>query len=1184
MISLRTSRRSSQPRSVKCCSRAVWSLLLLVFVSIPIIGSPPGGPQGSEPSTRLEPRQPIERAIAGGDKHSYTVVLEAGQFVSITVVQENSQIAITLLSPEGKKLTEVEGSSTTRGIARVLHIAETAGAYALEIHLHNRQASEGSYEIAVAEVRSPTPQDVARVGAEKVYAEAHQLSTQEEAATRREAVKKYEEALALFHSVEEPQGEARTLLALADLLAALGDRNKSLGYHNEALPLWRALGDRAEEAYTLSAIGDNYNDLGDPQKALEFYQRALPIRREVKDAGGEASTLNGIGEVYSVTGDQQKALEYYLQALPLRRTASDTRGESITLGDLGAANGFLGDAQKAIDYYSQSLPLDRASNDHEGEAFTLANLGYTYNSIGEPQLALEYLNQSLPLVRATGNRRQEAMTLNMLGGVYSTLGDRTRALDLYKSSAQIRHEISDPRGEGVSLTNIGYIYHQLGDYRQALEYYNQSLALSRRAKNRITECLTLSSIGNAYYALNERQRAVQYHLEALTIARDIKNRTAEARILSNLGVIRRDAGEWAPALDNLNEALALNRAHADRWQESATIYHIALLEGARGDLDAALAHAEAALSIVESLRTNVPGQELRSSYLATVQDYYNLRTDLLMRLNKERPQAGFDARALQSTEQSRARSLLDLLAESAADIKQGVEPSLLERERKLRQALTAKAARQSRLLGGSHTPEQEAAVAAELKDLTNDYEQVRGEIRARSPRYAALTQPAALSLKEIRSGILDDDTLLLEYSLGETRSYLWVVGRDSLASYELPKRAVIEDAARQVYEGLTARNQSGANESDEQGQRARLLKAESAYPEAATRLSQMLLAPAAQMLGTKRLLIVADGSLQYIPFGALFQPLTETAANGSRYTPMIVAHEIVMLPSASTLAVLRREAAARRAGTTHASSDRIVAVLADPVFSSEDARVPRGKSLAPVGATVTPADSPANAPRAAAPEGARVSSSTKDLERSAGESGVNAFARLRFSRAEAESIRDAATRAGTMEAVDFDANKKVAVSAEFGKHRIIHFATHGLINSVNPELSGIVLSLVDAQGQPQDGFLRLYDIYNLPLETDLVVLSACQTALGREVRGEGLVGLTRGFMYAGAPRVVASLWRIDDRATAELMRRFYTKMLRADNPLRPAAALHEAQVEMWRSERWRSPYYWAAFTLQGEWK
>jgi CHAT domain-containing protein len=166
--------------------------------------------------------------------------------------------------------------------------------------------------------------------------------------------------------------------------------------------------------------------------------------------------------------------------------------------------------------------------------------------------------------------------------------------------------------------------------------------------------------------------------------------------------------------------------------------------------------------------------------------------------------------------------------------------------------------------------------------------------------------------------------------------------------------------------------------------------------------------------------------------------------------------------------------------------------------------------------------------------------------------------------------------------LDFRASRATSISDDLSQYRIVHFATHGLLNSQHPKLSGLVLSLVDERGQPQDGFLQLHEIFNLRLPAELVVLSACQTGLGKEIKGEGLVGLTRGFMYAGAARVMASLWQVSDAGTAELMKRFYRGLLKERK--RPAAALRAAQVEMWRRPQWQAPYYWGAFVLQGEWK
>jgi CHAT domain-containing protein len=224
-------------------------------------------------------------------------------------------------------------------------------------------------------------------------------------------------------------------------------------------------------------------------------------------------------------------------------------------------------------------------------------------------------------------------------------------------------------------------------------------------------------------------------------------------------------------------------------------------------------------------------------------------------------------------------------------------------------------------------------------------------------------------------------------------------------------------------------------------------------------------------------------------------------------------------------------------------------VLADSVFNAGDSR------LAPV---------------------------TKTALRSESGPDMQNFVRLRFSRTEAEEITRAAASGTTLKALDFEASRERVMKPDLGEYRIVHFATHSLLNDEHPELSGVVLSLVDRNGRPQNGFLRLYDIYNLRLGADLVVLSACRTALGQEIKGEGLIGLTRGFLYAGAPRVVATLWEIDDRTTAEAMKKFYEGMLGRGE--RPAEALRAAQIALWRTKGWDAPYYWAALTLEGEWR
>jgi CHAT domain-containing protein len=318
----------------------------------------------------------------------------------------------------------------------------------------------------------------------------------------------------------------------------------------------------------------------------------------------------------------------------------------------------------------------------------------------------------------------------------------------------------------------------------------------------------------------------------------------------------------------------------------------------------------------------------------------------------------------------------------------------------------------------------------------------------------------------------------------------------------------------------------------------------------------MILAPLKEAPpNVRRLVVVADGALHYVPFAAL--PLPAEAKTPPQ--TLNARYEVVNLPSVSALAALRKQLQGRP------PAERLLAVFADPVFDDKDPRV-----YAAVAA------------KTGGGPGRIEKAQLANALHGAGFRG-DALGRLLDSRREAEAIIQLAKgRGAVVKKLDFDANRDQLLNGELGQYRILHFATHGLLNTQQPELSGLAFSLVDAGGQPRNGFVRLHDIYNLDLNADLVVLSACQTGLGQEVKGEGLIGLTRGFMYAGARRVVASLWQVDDEATAEFMRHFYAAMLQNNDT--PAAALRRAQWQMQRSRRWRAPYYWAAFTLQGEWR
>lgn len=904
------------------------------------------------------------------------------------------------------------------------------------------------------------------------------------------------------------------------------------------------------------------------RQAIEKYETALPIFRALGDSPMAVLTLNFTGLLYQSFGELQKALDCYNQALPISRAIGDVPRGAALLNNLGGVYDSLGEPHKALTNYEQALSLWQSLDLKDQQGNTLNNIGLMYFNLGELQKGLEYYQRSLPIRRAGSNRRWEADTLDNMGLLYRVLGETERALEHYQQALELRRSAKDIQGEANTLLKIGFVYTETGDKAKAQEYLSQALPLWKAVGDRRGQSLSLRVIGIIHSEAGSYEKALEYLQQALQLQKAIQAKREQAFTLDNIGDVYTLSGQPEKAMEHYDEALSLSRAVGDRRIEANALQGMARVERERGNLITARKHIEEALSKIEAVRGQVDTQ-LRASYLGVEHNAYQFCIDLLMRMHRLNPLDGNDVTALRISEQAHARSLLDMLSEARANIRQGVDPLLLDRELALSQQINAKAERLTQALG-QNAQERAAGLNKEISGLEDQYQQAQSAIRKSSPRYAALTQPQPLGLKEIQTQ-LDQGTMLLEYSLGEERSYVWAVTQNSLKTYQLPRREQIEKAARQVYELLTARSQSKIGENAQQKQE-RIAQTDSQLLNATRELSQMVLGPIGSELGVERLVVVADGALQYVPFSALSVVSGQlsvaqasrtnkglrTANNGplTNYRPLIQDHEIISLPSASALAIQRHGLVNRK------PAPNAVAVIADPVFSSTDERL----GTKTRGAKQVEGDG---------------SAKTRIIEHLADDSGL-VIRRLKFTRQEADQILAQAPRAKNLSAIDFKANRAMATGGELSKYRYVHFATHGYIDSERPDLSAIVLSLVDAEGKPQDGFLRTHDIYNLNLPAELVVLSACETGLGKQIKGEGLVGLTQGFMYAGARRVVVSLWNVNDKATAELMARFYRGMLRENKT--PAAALRTAQMEMSQQIQWRSPYYWAAFVLQGEWK
>ena len=1027
---------------------------------------------------------------------------------------------------------------------------------------------------------------------------------------------------------------SKSLRGRGAIALMLGDSSKAKTYLLDAIEIQQRLAPHGLDlADSLHSMGDLYLSRGDPVRALGFYQRAFRIRENMApNSLDTARSLSALGAIALRKENRAQAQKYQRQALALR--------EKLAPGSLTVANSFVelgiccenglanaqswfekalaiqrrlapnslliarsltmmastvefeGNLDQAENYLQEAIAIhQRLAPDSLLFSYSLLQLGGLATHRGDLDRAAEYLEQALLIIEkeapessilATGLTslgtlaqqrgylidaeryyrralaiRQKlkpgglaaAINLRQLGHIASGRGDVSAASRYHRRALAIREKnIPGSLEVANSLYDLGSVSLNNGDLAASEKYYRRSLALwNKVVPDSHYVAQGLGGLGMLSQARGNWAEAHGWLQQALLIRKRIAPNSLEvAQNLSALGDASREQGDFATAEAYYRDSLAMTErlapASADHAQTMASL--ASMLSGRQPD-EAEQLYEKSSKSLETQMARLGGSDENRYSFRAKYESNYKSYIDLLIK--RDKPDVAFEV-----SERLRARILLENLAIAEVDVRKGVDPTLQQRMRSLQASITANYERRMRLLTGKHTEDQLRAVDAEIEELTRQNDEVAGEIRSASPVYASLTQPKTLTAKEVRQQLLDADTVLLEYSLGTERSYVFAISQDSLAAYELPKRAEIEAVARHVYDLLTTHTQVHPGETEVQ-RIARIQKSEALYPEAANRLSQMILGPVARHLGGKRIVVVGDGVLQYISFNALPSP-----ENQAEFLPLVAGHEIVTSPSASVLQVLRQQGAGR------ARPQHEIAVLADPVYVATDARV---KS----------ANKPSAAPKSSASRGL--------LLRSAAEVGVinggNHFPRLFFSRREADAIARQIPSGDVKEAIDFQASRTTARSPDLANYRIIHFATHGLLNSEHPELSGLVLSLVDERGRPQDGFLTLGDIYNLNLPADMIVLSACETGLGKEIQGEGLVGITRGFMYAGASRVVTSLWKVDDAATAELMGKFYRGMLKEG--LQPAAALRNAQVEMWKQKRWSSPYFWAGFVMQGQW-
>ena len=901
-----------------------------------------------------------------------------------------------------------------------------------------------------------------------------------------------------------------------------------------------------------------------PMNAAVWFREAQQIIDTRPETCWRAEVWTHLALMRTWAQEMRAGSDEFFRLLDLWQECGDEWKFTETLLYTGRWYHVTGRYEEAASVFDLGLRLVRERDDDFYLALQfLVALGTTRGMLGETRESIALHEEALPLLRRIGHRQGESVVLEGLANSYHRRGDLQRAAELALAAASLKLAIDDRANAATTLTKVAQIHDALGDPEAALRYYDQAAAIMSEFDEglRVSSAVVLAASAGVLVQLGRRREAVERLLDLIhrfernpevpsLLASEVPTRSALARLYA-------DESSWDDALPHVERAVARVERAGDRHTKAALLELRGRIGLGRDDRSAARADLEASLELRRAIGDRVGevashyqlsrlhvAEGDRAAARARLEDARRVAKDQRTLIVSPALRATWAATvrnvdeayvdllssepgrqddvAFDASEGAHARTLLEMLGESRLPLGEGADAALVERERELRARLTERLDRQMRA-----SEDANASLASEIRELESEHHRARAAVRAAHPRYGAFADPEPLRLAGVQRELLDQDTTLVEYFLGRDRSHAWVVTRDSLRSYELPPRARIDQAVAELRQPLEHRSASAR-------QAERSLRA----------LAKLVVDPLAGDLRGRRLVVVPDGSLHRVPFAAL------TDGTG---VALLARYEVVNAPSASVVALQRKELRDRP------RAPRAVAVLADPVYDGRDERLGTGRAPAAHGRE------------------ARLERVTRAFGFRDGR-----LPRLPFTRREARGILDVAPSGSSRLALDFGASLAAVRDPELGSYRYLHFATHGLLNDALPELSGIVLSLVDASGREQAGLLTAPEVMDLDLAADLVVLSSCRSALGREVSGEGLLGLTRAFMHAGAPRVVASLWPVDDLATSELMKRFYRGMLGPDH-LPPAAALRRAQQELRRQPQWRSPYYWAGFQLLGDW-
>lgn len=1075
-----------------------------------------------DPSLRDAPAvYEVSVSIRGQNPVRNTFTVTSNAELIVFARERGVDVTLEVLDSSGQSLGRAENPIRRTAVQRVALSARADQRFYIAVTGKDHADSRGSVDLRVVDLR--TVDDAACREAQKLMAAADAAYAVGQAVTRALAGTSqstssddaYQQSAAGYAKSAERLGNAEPAALRADAeLAKATLLNNDVDGFAEAKD-WAA---RAARSY--AALHDDYGKArAQAIESAASTDLAVAARRTgTTDAAKQASEM-----LYQAREQLGKVAAFHARRHELYEQAQ-------AQNYIGIAFYFEGRYDDAIRAYQKSIPLYEALRERTGEAQVLSNMALVEYDLGHISMALADHRRVLGLIVPNDNPRVYEVALNNSALANYAAGNEDLALHQYSESLAIARTIQDTAEQQTLLHNIASVYARLGDQRRALDFYSQSLALRGAPRNDRGRTATLRAMANILRQQGHAAEALKMDREALSLAITPSQRSRitiqTAKDLIDLGRTREAADHIESVLNGSTGGEELDRAYAlqvrarlraaDRDLPGAEAdlrsalgtyetfelptdqfdvwVSLAELMRQRNAVAAAFAAVDRALTLAEEVRLESANPELRSTLLQPLRPAFDLKISMLAQAyvaarGNPKEQKVLATRALETAEQARARALADYQTLDMAA--PGLNPALIQRRRTLYQELATRRFRlESRLerAGPADAPTQR--IRAEITSLRQELDQIDARIgkasqSARS-RPGAGPKSAALRFEKIPSGVA-----VIEYWLGATDSYAWVATRSGITMTQLGPKTNIDDDATTLHAAL--RDFGRTSRAD------RLSAGE--------RLYARVLAPLeGQISGMRSLIFAPDGALHYVPFATL------RVIEAGRKSFLVEKYDIAVTPSIQML--LQPEL-----HDSEPASPRRMLLVDDPVYDSGDPRV-RNPSAPP-------------------PASPRESTEQVALLRGGGQH----LPRLSGAAKEAAAIA-ALMPAGSVDRLDgFAANRERFLTAALGQYKLIHVASHATTDSDIPQASALILSTVDGAGKDIDGRVYAGDLLGVRLHADTVVLSACETALGKDVAGEGLIGLQYIVLARGARSVVSSLWPALDRVTAEMMVNFYTALL-----------------------------------------